>query len=167
MPDILSWVPSDLSIGHLEPTWLFWLLLVLLIVELAWMAPKMITYLRQAQTNSKAPAGPWGTAATPSRLLTWSMTITLVLSSLTVLALVFLSAAGFYLAALSLISRVMRFAARYPHAHGGEEVGSVIGELIGGLVQISLIMGVFASIDPASQFPFRLSSHLSPESAAQ
>ena len=113
-------VPTDLGVGTLQATWLYWLLLAL--------------------------------------------------STLTLALLVLLSAAAFYAAAAGVIPRLLRIAgdlpaaldtaARADPAQGGAAIGSVVGALIGGLVQIALILGAIASIDPASTFPFRLADHL-------
>lgn len=151
-------LPSDLSFWHLQPTWLYWLLLAFLLIELAWLGPATFRALRSPQ---KGPtAGPWGSTTAPSPLLRVSYVVSLVSSVLTVVLLMLLSAAAFYTAAFGVLARILRFAAQIPQATGGEQIGAVIGELIGGLLQILLILGAIASIDPTSDFPFRLKDHV-------
>lgn len=155
-------LPTDLSLWHLHTTWLYWVLLAALVIELAWMAPPTMRALMAPR--STPAAGPWGSSAQPSPLLTISYVLSLLSALLTVLCLVLLSTGAFYAAALGVVPRLLRFASQIPHAKGGEQVGSVIGELIGGLLQIALILGAIASLDPTSEFPFRLEDHLTHDS---
>ncbi len=151
-------LPTDLSLWHLHTTWLYWVLLAALVIELAWMAPATLRAL--AAPRTEPAAGPWGSSAPLSPLLTLSFVLSLLSAVLTLLCLGLLSASAFYAAALGVVPRLLRFASQIPHAKGGEQIGSVIGELIGGLLQIALILGAIASLDPTSEFPFRLQDHV-------
>ncbi len=155
-------LPTDLSLWHLHTTWLYWVLLAALVIELAWMAP--LTWRALRAPKAEPAAGPWGRIEPPSPLLTLSYVLSLVSAVLTILCLVMLSASALYAAALCILPRLLRFASQLPHAKGAEQIGSVIGELIGGLLQIALILGAIASLDPTSDFPFRLKDHVTHDS---
>lgn len=152
-------LPTNLSPWHLDPTWLFWLVLALLLTKMAWMGPNILRYLRQPA--AAAAPSPWAPAARDRKMQRMAALLTLVFSAATLFSLMALSALAFYCAAANAVPRVMRFWDEMPHASGGEQIGTVIGGLIGGLAQVALIMGAVASLDPTSDFPFRLKEHLS------
>ena len=158
--DFLAWLPSDLSLGHLQRTWLYWLLVILLASEMIYFQPRSLTFLRNYFTADKRVTGPWGTTTNPSKKVIVATCLTSILMLLTFSALVLASALAFYAALLGLIPAALRFADQIPLANTGETIGAAIGSFIGGGLQILLIIGIVSSVDPTSQFPFRLANHL-------
>ncbi|MGC1496898.1 MAG: hypothetical protein WA790_13890 [Sulfitobacter sp.] len=159
MDGILVWLPRDVSLWHLQRTWLYWLMMVLLAAEMLYFQPRSLRFLRQS-TTAIPTSGPWGTSNIASKKVILAVSITSILSILTFLALILASAVAFYSALLGLFPAALRFADEIPQAHTGETIGAAIGSFVGVTLQIMVIIGIISSIDPTSHFPFRLGNYL-------
>ena len=159
-PPLLDIFPTDLSLNHLQRTWLYWLLLVLLMIELFWMRPRTLRFIQ-----SLHPIGPWDQTRGIAPLTIFSLKASLWISGALILALALASAAAFYITLLLFPMALARFVAEIRLASGGEAIGGAIGSWLGASLQALLIVGAVATIDPTSTFPLRLDSHLN-ESAS-
>lgn len=157
---MLDIFPTDLGINHLQRTWLYWLLLVLLAVELFWMRPRTLRFV-----ESLHPKGPWDKPPGIAPVTILSLKANLWISGALILALALASTAAFYIALLLLPMSLARFVTEIRLASGGEAIGGAIGSWIGASLQALLIIAAIATIDPTSTFPIRLDSHLT-ESAS-
>jgi hypothetical protein len=72
---------------------------------------------------------------------------------------------AFWIAWAYLVPALLRFRMNLPFAKTPEEIGAVIGALVGGSLQTLLILAGLASINPASTFPLRLTHHVTEPTA--
>ena len=163
--EFTAWLPHDLSPGHLQRTWLYWLLVVLLLAEMLYFQPRSLRFLRHSATAVKPTKGPWGSKPITSSTVIMSIALTSLLSVATFAALLLGSTLAFYTALLGMIPATVRFSDEIPRAHTGETIGAAIGSLIGAALQILLIISIISSVDPTSQFPLRFFQHLDHKAA--
>jgi hypothetical protein len=154
-------IATSLQPGQLQVTWIYWCLVAILLADLFFLVKGLIADTRAPGTVT----GPWtrpGPAPSEARRYAW---MSLAIALLYGLALALRTPVAFWIACAYLIPALLRFRMKLPFAKTSEEIGSVIGALLGGSLQTLLILAGLASIDPTSTFPLRLSHHLTEPTA--
>jgi hypothetical protein len=142
--------------GQLQPTWIYWTLVALVLVDLALLTRGLI---RRGQTDLGAP-GPWAPPGPSRRILRASGWLSFCLTLALGVALLARLPVALWIAALTFLPPLIRFILNRPFARTAEDLGGVIGALVGAAVQTLVIMAGISSIDPTSTFPLRLDQHL-------
>jgi hypothetical protein len=142
--------------GQLQATWIYWVLIAVVLVDLVLVTRGLI---RTGRSTRDAP-GPWALPGPSRRILRASGWLSVGLSLLLGAALLTRMPVALWIAALTVLPPLIRFILNRPFAKTAEDIGGVIGALVGAALQTLVIMAGISSIDPASTFPLRLDQHL-------
>lgn len=141
--------------GQLQVTWIYWCLLALVALDLYFIGKVLA-----APTHTEPATGPWarrGPDPARMRRLAW---LSLAFALAYGIALAFRAPVAFWLAFTYLVPAVQRYLVQFPHVRTPKENGTVIGSVIGAALQVVLMLAGVASINPQSDFPLRLTTHL-------
>lgn len=144
-----------LTPGQLQVTWIYWCLLALVALDLFFIGKGLA-----ARPEAEAATGPWARRGPDPARMRRSSWLSLALALAYGTALAFRAPVAFWLALTYLVPAVQRYLLLFPHVRNEKENGTLIGSMIGVSVQVLLMLTGIASIDPHSDFPLRLTTHL-------